>query len=399
VLYFRSSISFCMQDLYSRFGASSGKEDVHAAIQNLDKGIAPGAFCKVLPDILGKDADFLNVMHADGAGTKSILAYLYWRETGDLSVWKGIAQDSIVMNLDDLLCVGATTDFVITSTLGRNKRLIPGEVIKAIIEGTEEFCETMRSMGVNIYFAGGETADVGDLVKTVIVDSNISCRFPKKNLIIASKIEEGDVILGLASDGQTSYQSTPNSGIASNGITLARHILLSEFYSDQYPESIDAHFSQSGGYKGPFRLQDAPISGFQNLGQALLSPTRTFAPVVKKLLEETDQKEISGLIHSTGGGHSKVKNFIGNVTVNKTVNWEVPEVFRLIQREAGIDDPELFKTFNCGVRMEVYCKPGAAEKIEQICQIYELSTYRIGSVTKSVAPEVKIQSGDQKWSY
>ena len=388
-----------MQDLYSRFGASSGKEDVHAAIQNLDKGIAPGAFCKVLPDILGKDADFLNVMHADGAGTKSILAYLYWRETGDLSVWKGIAQDSIVMNLDDLLCVGATTDFVITSTLGRNKRLIPGEVIKAIIEGTEEFCETMRSMGVNIYFAGGETADVGDLVKTVIVDSNISCRFPKKNLIIASKIEEGDVILGLASDGQTSYQSTPNSGIASNGITLARHILLSEFYSDQYPESIDAHFSQSGGYKGPFRLQDAPISGFQNLGQALLSPTRTFAPVVKKLLEETDQKEISGLIHSTGGGHSKVKNFIGNVTVNKTVNWEVPEVFRLIQREAGIDDPELFKTFNCGVRMEVYCKPGAAEKIEQICQIYELSTYRIGSVTKSVAPEVKIQSGDQKWSY
>jgi phosphoribosylformylglycinamidine cyclo-ligase len=388
-----------MQDLYSRFGASSGKEDVHAAIQNLDKGIAPGAFCKVLPDILGKDADFLNVMHADGAGTKSILAYLYWRETGDLSVWKGIAQDSIVMNLDDLLCVGATTDFVITSTLGRNKRLIPGEVIKAIIEGTEEFCETMRSMGVNIYFAGGETADVGDLVKTVIVDSNISCRFPKKNLITASKIEEGDVILGLASDGQTSYQSTPNSGIASNGITLARHILLSEFYSDQYPESIDAHFSQSGGYKGPFRLQDAPISGFQNLGQALLSPTRTFAPVVKKLLEETDQKEISGLIHSTGGGHSKVKNFIGNVTVNKTVNWEVPEVFRLIQREAGIDDPELFKTFNCGVRMEVYCKPGAAEKIEQICQIYELSTYRIGSVTKSVAPEVKIQSGDQKWSY
>ena len=388
-----------MQDLYSRFGASSGKEDVHAAIQNLDKGIAPGAFCKVLPDILGKDADFLNVMHADGAGTKSILAYLFWRETGDLNVWRGIAQDAIVMNLDDLLCVGATTDFVITSTLGRNKRLIPAEVIKAIIEGTEEFCESMRTMGVNIYFAGGETADVGDLVKTVIVDSNISCRFPKKNLITASGIEEGDVILGLASSGKTRYESKLNSGIASNGITLARHILLSEYYSDQYPESIDAHFAQSGGYKGPFRLLDSPVSGYQNLGDALLSPTRTFAPVVKTILEETDQNEISGLIHSTGGAHSKVKNFIGNVSVNKSVNWDVPDVFRLIQKEAGIDDPELFKTFNCGVRMEIYCKPKAVENIERICRQYDLPVYRIGTVSNSEVPEVKIQSGDQKWSY
>lgn len=388
-----------MQDLYSRFGASSGKEDVHAAIQNLDKGIAPGAFCKVLPDILGKDIDFLNVMHADGAGTKSILAYLYWRETGDLNVWKGIAQDAIVMNLDDLLCVGATTDFVITSTLGRNKRLIPAEVIKAIIEGTEEFCESIRSMGVNIYFAGGETADVGDLVKTVIVDSNISCRFPKKNLITASEIEEGDIILGLASSGKTLYESKPNSGIASNGITLARHILLSDYYSSEFPESIDAHFTNTGGYRGQYRLQETPIKGFQNLGEALLSPTRTFAPIVKRILEETDKELISGLIHSTGGAHSKVKNFIGNVSVNKTVNWETPEVFRLIQKNAGIDDSELFKTFNCGVRMEVYCKPSAVEKIECICQDFELSVYRIGTVTKSEKPEVKIQSGDQKWSY
>jgi len=388
-----------MEDLYSRFGASSAKEEVHQAIQNLDKGIEHGSFCKVLPDILGKDANFLNVMHADGAGTKSILAYLYWRQTGNVDVWKGIAQDAIVMNIDDLLCVGACTDFVVTSTLGRNKRLIPGEVIKAIIEGTEEFCETMRSLGVATIFGGGETADVGDLVKTIIVDSNVSCRFPKSNFIVASKIKQGDVIIGLSSTGQTNYEKDINSGIASNGITLARHILLKNNYSERYPESIDDYFLESGGYRGRFDLLDSPLQLHKTLGEGLLSPTRTFAPILKEIFKNIETSKISGIIHNTGGGHSKVKNFIQNVQIEKNVVWEIPEIFRLIQQEAKIEDKELLKTFNSGVRMEIYCDDRSAIEIKQICDSYNLKTFKIGKVEACSEPSVRIQSGDRIWNY
>jgi phosphoribosylformylglycinamidine cyclo-ligase len=388
-----------MQDLYSSFGASSGKEDVHAAIKNLDKGIAPGAFCKVLPDILGKDANFLNVMHADGAGTKSILAYLQWRETGDLAVWKGIAQDALVMNIDDLLCVGATKDFVVTSTLGRNKRLIPAEVIKAIIEGTEEFCATLRELGIPIFFAGGETADVGDLVKTILVDSNVSCRFEKENLITASNIQAGNAIIGIPSDGQTTYESCWNSGIASNGITLARHVLLNHHYGTEYPESIDQWFAEKGGYKGNHLLSANILQHNRTLGEALLSPTRTFAPILDQILKNTPKTSITGIIHNTGGGHSKVKNFIGNVEVEKNVNWTVPEIFRLIQKETNMEEKELFQTFNSGIRMEIYCDPKVVPEILEIIKSFGLNGFEIGRVNSSNHPNVRIRSGHQEWSY
>jgi phosphoribosylformylglycinamidine cyclo-ligase len=388
-----------MEDLYSKFGASSAKEEVHFAIQNLDKGIAPGAFCKVLPDILGKDANFLNVMHADGAGTKSILAYLYWRETGDLSVWKGIAQDSMVMNIDDLLCIGAYSDFIVTSTIGRNKRLIPGEIIKAIIEGTEEFCSMMRQLGIPTIFAGGETADVGDVVKTILVDSNVTCRFPKSNLITASDIKPGDAILGFSSSGKTIYEDEWNSGISSNGITLARHILLKPEYSEKFPESIDSHFLNSGGYSGTLGLTDSILKNHNSLGLGLLSPTRTYAPLIGEMMKNVDKKKISAFIHNTGGGHSKVKNFIGNVQIEKKVNWAIPEVFRLIQRNANMDEPELLKTFNSGIRLEMYCNQEIVPLVKEISNKFNIDVYEIGTVRPSDKPEVRIQSGDLVWNY
>jgi phosphoribosylformylglycinamidine cyclo-ligase len=303
------------------------------------------------------------------------------------------------MNTDDLLCVGAISDFVVTSTLGRNKRLIPGEVIKALIQGTEEFCDQMRQWNVPVYFAGGETADVGDLVKTVMVDSNISCRVPASQLITASNIKPGNIVLGLASYGQTSYESSWNSGIASNGITLARHILLHPNYALEYPESIDSWFLETGGYSGRFRLSDTVLVKNPTLGEGLLSPTRTFAPIFQEIFRTIPKGKITGIIHNTGGAHSKVKNFIDNVLVEKKINWEVPEIFRLIQKEAGIGDPELFRTFNCGIRMEIYCQPEVAEEILNISRGFGLDAFEIGMVKQSSVPSVKIRSGDQEWSY
>ncbi len=387
-----------MQDLYSKLGASSEKEEVHSAIQNLDKGIAPGAFCKVLPDFLGGNQEMLNAIHADGAGTKSILAYLYWRETGDLSVWKSIAQDSIVMNLDDLLCVGARENFILSSTLGRNKKLIPGEVIRAIIEGTEEFCAWLRNLGVPVFFGGGETADVGDLVRTIIVDSNISVRFTKKNLIDCSRIEPGNIVLGLSSTGKTSYETEWNSGIASNGITLARHVLLKHEYAQKYPESLDPELIGKGGYEGRFGLRDPFGKNFENLGKALLSPTRTYAPFLAALYKEIDTGNVSGIIHNTGGAHSKVLKFIKGVDVEKTIHQELPPVFELIAKEAKIDEPELFKTFNCGIRMELYVQPSEVEKITKLATSMNLDCHEMGEV-KPGTGRVSLSRGDRKWTY
>lgn len=389
-----------MQDLYSKLGASSAKEDVHAAIQNLDKGMAPGAFCKVLPDIFGQNPDMLCAVHADGAGTKSILAYLYWRETGDLSVWKSISQDALVMNIDDLLCIGATGGFVVSSTLGRNKRLIPAEVIKALIEGTEEFCELLRSLGVDIQFAGGETADVGDLVKTIMVDSTVACRFPKNKLIEASNIKAGNVIVGLTSYGKTTYEDEYNSGIASNGLTLARHVLLKHQYALDFPESIDSHLVGNGGYTGVYSLVDSVLTQHKNLGKGILSPTRTFAPVIKTILEEVPLSAISGIIHNTGGAHSKVGKFISNtVSVEKEVNWEVPEIFQLIQKEAKINWKEMMQTFNCGLRMEFYCDENEADHILAIARSFEMDAMKIGKVKESHQKSVTLRSGAQEWTY
>jgi phosphoribosylformylglycinamidine cyclo-ligase len=387
-----------MEDLYARLGASSAKEDVHLAIKNLNKGIAPGAFCKVLPDILGGDAEWLNVMHADGAGTKSILAYLYWIETGDISVWENVAIDALVMNLDDLLCVGATDQFMVTSTLGRNKRLVPGEVIKAIIEGTESFCARMRDLGIGIYFAGGETADVGDVVKTILIDSNITCRFPARNLIEASRIEAGNRIVGLGSFGQTTYETAWNSGIASNGITLARHVLLHPDYGSRFPESIDSHLQEKGGYGGKFRLTDPILKNHRDLGQGLLSPTRSFAPLIHKIIKNGLGDSVTGIIHNTGGAHSKVKNFIGPVRVVKNLP-EMPEIFQLIRKEAGLDLPEFLKVMNGGIRMEIYCKPGTEAQVKSMATDFGISVFDLGEVETSEQPEVKIQTSGQSWMY
>jgi phosphoribosylformylglycinamidine cyclo-ligase len=388
-----------MQDLYSKLGASLNKEDVHAAIQNLDKGIAPGAFCKVLPDILGQNPKMVNVMHADGAGTKSILAYLYWRQTGDLSIWKSIAQDALVMNLDDILCVGASSDFIVTSTIGRNKRLIPAEVIKAIIEGTEEICQNLRENGVPIYFGGGETADVGDLVKTVIVDSNITCRFPKSDLISCNQIKPGNQIIGLASYGHSSYETSYNSGIASNGITLARHVLLNQNYGLDFPESIDSYFEDKGGYKGNYNLTDQVLKNHKDLGTGLLSPTRSFAPFFAELWKLIPRDKISGIIHNTGGAHSKALKFVKNVEINKVVNWEVPEVFNLLKNEADLDWPELFQTFNSGIRIEIFCGDTDIKSIIDLAKSFQIEAFKIGFVKEFKGERVNFSKSNQTWSY
>lgn len=386
-------------DQYARFGASSSKEDVHKAIENLDKGIAPGAFCKVLPDFLGGDAAFVNALHADGAGTKSVLAYLYWKETGDLSVWRGIAQDSVVMNLDDLLCVGASGDFVLSSTIGRNRRLIPGEVLRALIEGTESFCASLRDLGVPVYFAGGETADMGDVVRTIVVDSALACRFPRRNLIVASAIRPGDRLIGLSSSGQAAYEEEWNSGIASNGLTLVRHVLLSSWYSTAFPESIDPVFEASGGYRGRFRLTDTVLSRHGDLGKGLLSPTRTYAPFFAALWKNTDREQVSGIVHNTGGGHSKVAHFIRGAEVEKNPEMAMPEVFGLIQKEAGLGDEEMWKTFNCGIRMEIYCRPALADTVHAVARQFGIESFDLGEVRASANPGVRIRSGGRTWTY
>ena len=361
-----------MNNRYMQRGVSAAKEDVHNAIKNIDKGIFPQAFCKIIPDILGGDSAYCNIMHADGAGTKSSLAYTYWRETGDLSVWRGIAQDAIVMNTDDLLCVGAVDNILVSSTIGRNKMLIPGEVISAIINGTDDLLAELRSMGIGIYATGGETADVGDLVRTIIVDSTVTCRMKRSDVIDNANIRPGDVIVGLSSCGTASYEQRYNGGMGSNGLTSARHDVFAKYLAEKYPESYDHAVPDELVYSGTKRLTDAIEDLGLNAGELVLSPTRTYAPVIRKVLDEL-RHEIHGMVHCTGGAQTKVLHFISdNCRVVKDNLFAVPPLFRLIQKESGTDWREMYKVFNMGHRMELYVHPDIAPRIIDISRSFNI---------------------------
>jgi len=376
-----------MQDKYGLRGVSSQKEDVHNAIRHVDKGLYPKAFCKIIPDLLGNDPEYCNIMHADGAGTKSSLAYLYWRETGDMSVWKGIAQDAIVMNTDDLLCVGVTGPFLLSSTIGRNKNLIPGEVIAAIINGTEEFCASMRDMGVEIYTTGGETADVGDLVRTVIVDSTLTSRARRSNIISNHTIAPGQVIVGFASYGKATYESEYNGGMGSNGLTSARHDIFSAEYREKYPESYDTALPENVVYCGSKKLTDAVTGSPLDAGKLVLSPTRTFAPLVQSILKEL-RPAVKGMVHCSGGGQTKVLHFTDNLHVVKNNLLPIPPLFQMIKEESGTAWEEMFRVFNMGHRLEIYTDEKSAETMMQLAKSYDIDSQIIGyteaSDTKSL---------------
>lgn len=365
---------------YMMRGVSAMKEDVHNAIKNIDKGIFPQAFCKIIPDILGGDSEYCNIMHADGAGTKSSLAYMYWKETGDLSVWKGIAQDALIMNTDDLLCVGAVDNILVSSTIGRNKMLIPGEVISAIINGTDELLQQMRDMGVGIYATGGETADVGDLVRTIIVDSTVTCRMKRSDVIDNAKIQPGDVIVGLSSCGQASYEKEYNGGMGSNGLTSARHDVFAKYLAEKYPESFDKAVPKELVYSGSYKLTD-PVEGSPiNAGKLVLSPTRTYAPVIKKLLDEMRQ-DIHGMVHCTGGAQTKVLHFVGeNCRVIKDNMFPVPPLFKAIAQESGTDWAEMYKVFNMGHRLEIYVAPEFADKVIALSKSFNIDAQIVGHI-------------------
>ena len=364
---------------YMRRGVSAAKEDVHKAIAHIDKGLYPQAFCKILPDILGGDPDYCNIMHADGAGTKSSLAYIYWRETGDLSVWRGIAQDAIVMNLDDLLCVGATSGMLLSSTIGRNKQLIPGEVIGAVINGTEEILAQMRDLGVEIYLTGGETADVGDLVRTIIVDSTVTCRMRRSDIIDNAHIADGDVIVGFASYGQATYEERYNGGMGSNGLTSARHDILSHALAEKFPESYDPAVPDDLVYSGSRELlAEVPGTGL-TVGELILSPTRTYAPLVAKLLKEM-RPAIHGLIHCTGGAQTKVMNFVTNKHIIKDNLLPIPPLFQMIAEESGADAAELYQVFNMGHRLEAYLPAEQAEEAIAVARYFNIDAQVIGRV-------------------
>lgn len=381
-----------MDNRYNLRGVSAAKEDVHNAIKNIDKGIFPKAFCKIIPDILGGDDEYCNIMHADGAGTKSSLAYMYWKETGDINVWKGIAQDAIVMNTDDLLCVGAVDNILVSSTIGRNKMLIPGEVISAIINGTDELLADMRKMGVGIYPTGGETADVGDLVRTIIVDSTVACRMKKSDVIDNSKIQPGDVIVGLSSSGQATYEKSYNGGMGSNGLTSARHDVFSKYLATKYPESFDNSIPQELVYSGTKTLTEQ-IEGLGiDTGQLVLSPTRTYAPVIRKILDAKRNK-IHGMIHCTGGAQTKVLHFINdNCKIIKDNMFAVPPLFKIIKEESNTDWKEMYQVFNMGHRMEIYVSPEDAEEIIQISKSFNIDAQVIGHVEEDSKPSLTIKS-------
>jgi phosphoribosylformylglycinamidine cyclo-ligase len=382
---------------YDQRGVSSSKEDVKKAILSVDKGLFPKAFCKIVPDISG-DETCCNIMHADGAGTKSSLAYMYWKETGDISVWQGIAQDAIVMNIDDLICVGAIDNILISSTIGRNKLLIPGEVITEIIKGTEEFLSRLREWGINIHSTGGETADVGDLVRTVIVDSTVFCRMKKGDIIDNANIRAGDVIVGLASSGQASYETEYNSGIGSNGLTSARHDLLDKHYMYSYPESFDDRIPENLVYSGNLKLTDpAEIPGI-NVGKLILSPTRTYAPVVKMVLQDLFPS-VHGMIHCTGGGQTKIMHFIENLHVIKDNLFPVPPLFRLIQSVSETPWQEMYKVFNMGHRLELYVPETAADKIIEIASRFNVEAKVIGHVEPSSARQLTIRTDNGTFTY
>lgn len=365
---------------YMMRGVSAAKEDVHNAIKNIDKGIFPQAFCKIIPDILGGNPEYCNIMHADGAGTKSSLAYTYWKETGDLSVWKGIAQDALIMNTDDLLCVGAVDNILVSSTIGRNKMLVPGEVISAIINGTDELLASMRDMGIGIYATGGETADVGDLVRTIIVDSTVTCRMKRADVVNNANIRPGDVIVGLASFGQATYEHSYNGGMGSNGLTSARHDVFAKYIAEKYPESYDHAVPEelvySGHYKLTDQLPDVPV----NVGRLVLSPTRTYAPVIKRMLDKL-RHEIHGMVHCTGGAQTKVLHFVNdNCRVVKDNMFPVPPLFRIIKEQSGTDWQEMYKVFNMGHRMEIYVSPETADKVIEISNSFNIAAQVIGHI-------------------
>ncbi|MEQ1677814.1 MAG: AIR synthase related protein, partial [Chitinophagaceae bacterium] len=380
--------------LYSKRGVSAQKEEVHAATKNLDKGLYANAFCKIYPDVLCGDDDWVNVMHADGAGTKSILAYLYWKETGDVSVWKGIAQDAIVMNLDDLLCVGIYDNLLFSSTIDRNKNVIPAEVLEAVINGTQEFFDSMKNFGIHIHFMGGETADVGDVVRTMAVNGTMSARWPKAKLVTNEKIKAGDVIVGLAGFGQASYETSYNSGLASNGLTSARHDVLHKTYGARFPESYDTSLDESVVYIGPHRMTDEIKDGqlTTTIGQLLLSPTRTFAPVMKALLENHFDS-IHGLIHCSGGGQTKCLKYVPeNVRIIKDTLFEPPVIFKLIQEASKSDDREMYQVFNMGTRLEIYADKKDAAAIINVSKSFGVEAQKIGRVVASDKKELLIKT-------
>jgi phosphoribosylformylglycinamidine cyclo-ligase len=381
-----------MTDRYMQRGVSASKEDVHAAIAKVDKGIFPKAFCKIIPDILGGDPDMCNIMHADGAGTKSSLAYLYWKATGDVSVWRGIAQDAVVMNTDDLICVGATENMLLSSTIGRNKNLIPGEVIAEIINGTEEVLQMLRDNGVGIYSTGGETADVGDLVRTIIVDSTVTARMPRASVISNHTIAGGQVIVGLASYGQATYENKYNGGMGSNGLTSARHDVLAHDYAAQFPETYDAAVPESLIYSGQCGLTDAVADSPLNVGQLILSPTRTYAPVVKQMITELGTANIKGMVHCSGGAQTKVMHFVENVHIIKDNFLPVPPLFKLIHEQSGTSMAEMYKVFNMGHRLEVYVEPAHAQTLIDISKSFGIDAQIIGRVETSASNKLSLST-------
>jgi phosphoribosylformylglycinamidine cyclo-ligase len=387
-----------MEERYMQRGVSASKEDVHNAIRNIDKGVFPNAFCKIVPDLLGGDAAYCNIMHADGAGTKSSLAYIYWKETGDISVWKGIAQDAIIMNIDDLACVGALDNVLYSSTIGRNQKVIPGEVIAEIINGAEEVLQMLRDNGVNILSTGGETADVGDLVRTIIVDSTVTARMKKKDVFANDQISPGDVIVGLASYGQANYETDYNGGMGSNGLTSARHDVFSKVYAEKYPESYEPSIPKDLIYSGKYLLTDDIEGAPLNMGKLVLSPTRTYAPVIKQLITELG-KNIHGMIHCSGGAQTKILHFINDLHIVKDNLLDIPPLFRAIQEESGTDWKEMYKVFNMGHRMEIYLPETHAEGVIQISNSFGIDAQVIGRVEGNSGKKLTIDSPHGKFEY
>ena len=377
---------------YALRGVSASKEDVHNAIKNIDKGLFPKSFCKIVPDYLTNDDDYCLVMHADGAGTKSSLAYMYWKETGDLSVWKGIAQDALIMNIDDLLCVGATDNIMLSSTIGRNKSKIPGEVLSAIINGTEELIEDLKKFGVTIHSTGGETADVGDLVKTIIVDSTVTARIKRTDVIDNSNIKAGDVLVGLASFGQSSYETEYNGGMGSNGLTSARHDVFDKYLANKYPESYDDSVPEDLVYSGAVKLTDQIENSPLNAGRLVLSPTRTYAPIIKEILSKYTSESIHGMIHCSGGAQTKILHFVDDLHIVKDNMFDIPPLFKLIQEQSKTDWKEMYQVFNCGHRMEIYTSPEVAEDIIKISKSYQVDAKIIGRVDESKIKKLTIRS-------
>ncbi|WP_300486594.1 AIR synthase related protein [Flavobacterium sp.] len=384
---------------YSLRGVSAAKEDVHNAIKNIDKGLFPKAFCKIVPDYLTNDDDYCLIMHADGAGTKSSLAYLYWKETGDMSVWKGIAQDALIMNIDDLLCVGAVDNIMLSSTIGRNKNLIPGDVISAIINGTEELITELKSFGVTIHSTGGETADVGDLVRTLIVDSTVTARMKRADVIDNANIKAGDVIVGLASFGQATYETEYNGGMGSNGLTSARHDVFHNYLAQKYPESFDASVPEDLVYSGNVKLTDTVENAPIDAGKLVLSPTRTYAPVIKKILEKYNAAQIHGMVHCSGGAQTKILHFVENLHIIKDNLFPVPPLFQLIQEQSKTDWKEMYQVFNCGHRMELYVPAEIAEDIIAISKSFNIEAQIVGRVTASETKKLTINSEYGQFEY